>query len=540
MNRSSASLCCALVLAGACSTARSADGDDGDFIYYARLHDTLIGISRRLLLQPRQWPAIQARNHIADPRRIPDGTGLRIPYAWLRTSPESAAVAGVGGTVSLSGRALIVGDRLSQGAVVETGADGSVTIDLADGSTVTLQKSSVLKLDQMVRIDGVEAAHSTQLKLDAGRVEAAVKPHRDVGRFEIITPVAVSAVRGTQFRDAYTAEDTHAATETLEGAVSVGAAAVAVPVPAGYGTRVEQGRAPLPPVVLLPSPDLSLLTPLLSAPEIRLAWPAVAGAAGYRVQLAAGPDFHVLTLDQQVSAPDVMLPLLADGSWWLRVRTIDALGLEGQDGVLPLIRHRLPDTPQPDAPADGARVSAATVPFAWSAATAAAHYRVQVAGDAGFEAPLVELPVAAGLTVNSGELAPGHYRWRVAGVSDTGENGPWSEPRSVVRQPAAPLPDAPVIVAKTLQLHWPAVPGQRYRVQVARDAGFRRTFLDQQVERNELALPRPFPYDYFVRIQLIDRDGSAGEYGPIRPFQVPVPWWAEILAHTVLLLPLVL
>ena len=51
-----------------------------EFVYRARPGDTLIGLSARLLLEPRRWPELQRRNAIADPRRIPLGSRIRIPY----------------------------------------------------------------------------------------------------------------------------------------------------------------------------------------------------------------------------------------------------------------------------------------------------------------------------------------------------------------------------------------------------------------------------------------------------------------------------
>jgi hypothetical protein len=515
-------------------------GGSGEFIYHTRLHDTLIGLSRRLLVEPRKWPAVQSLNRIADPRRIPQGIALRIPYDWLRTTPESAAVAGVGGSVSRGGAALTVGETLAQGSVIETGPDGSVTIDLADGSAVTLQKSSVLTLDQMIRIDGVEAAHSTQLKLGAGRVDATVKPHRDVGRFEIITPVAVSAVRGTEFRDGYSPGSAQATTETLAGAVNVGSPAAAAPVPvsAGFGTLVEQGRAPLAPVVLLPPPDLSQIVPVLTAADVHVSWSPVPGAVAYRAQLADRRDFQVLRADLVASAPAATLAELPDGSYWLRVRSIDALGLEGGDAVLQVTRHPLPDAPQPSLPVDAARLSGIATPFQWAAAAGAQRYHLQVAGDAGFDAPLLDLGSLTATSVSCCDLPPGRYRWRLAGISAAGERGPWSAERSFVRLADAPLPEVPQIVGRTLLIAWQGSPGQRFHLQLARDARFTRVLLDRTVTDPRVALPRPFPFDYFVRVQRVDEEGDAGPYGPARAFTVPVPRWVEIVGHTVLLLPL--
>jgi len=111
-----------------------------EFQYHAQPRDTLIGLGRRLLLEPRRWRELQSRNHIADPRRIPRGAIIQIPYEWLRTGAETASVVNITGAVQQAGAKIAPGDVLPEGSVIETGSDGSVTIDLADGSVVTLQK----------------------------------------------------------------------------------------------------------------------------------------------------------------------------------------------------------------------------------------------------------------------------------------------------------------------------------------------------------------------------------------------------------------
>ncbi len=144
---------------------------EGEFIYHARPRDTLIGIGRRLLIDPRRWPEVQTRNNIADPRHIPLGDEIRIPYSWLRLGSDTATVVAVGGDVRENGHSVTRGQTLSEGDRIETGADGSVTLALADGSVVTLQKLSSLTLGEMRRVTGVEAAHDTRFKLESGRLQ---------------------------------------------------------------------------------------------------------------------------------------------------------------------------------------------------------------------------------------------------------------------------------------------------------------------------------------------------------------------------------
>jgi len=525
-------LICAGTMVGWSSCIAAANGtavSPVDFLYHAAPRDTLIGIGRRLLLEPRRWHEIQQRNGIADPRHIPLGQVLRIPYAWLKLDVESATVVSLAGQVELDGRKLAIGELLPQGSVVRTGSDGSVTLDLADGSVVTLQKSSVLKLDQMVAVTGVASARSIVLKLDAGRVETTVKPHRDVGRFEIITPVAVSAVRGTQFRDSFTDDDAHGTTETLEGSVGVGNDAASVAVAAGFGTRVEPNREPLPPVVLLPAPDLSQVQPVNGDVALNVQWSPVAGARQYRAQVAADAKFRALVVDSLTSSPAVDLTAPPDGEYWLRVRSIDALGLEGPDAVRAFTQHSLPAAPQLMSPAADAKIVGGPAHLAWVPAVGASSYALQVASDPSFNAPLLDRQNLASPASDLAQLAAGRYFWRTRSINTGGEAGPWSAVRSFTQRPDMTMPDARIEGRRVL-VRWQPQPGETYRIQIARDIGFVHAFIDRPVEAAEWSASKPFPGVYYCRVQSIDSDGSGGAYSPPRRFVVPIPLWVKVAA----------
>ena len=512
------------------ATARAATPPDippDEFHYYAQPRDTLIGVSRRLLRDPRRWPEVQRHNHIIDPRRIPPGSILAIPYEWLRLSVESATVTDLAGAVDRDGRSLNPGDRLGPGSVIHTGEDGSVTLDLADGSVVTLHKSSTLELDEMARVAGTDSARSIRLHLRSGRVEARVKPHRDVGRFEIQTPVAVSAVRGTEFRNGFDEADRRSTAETLEGAVGVAGATGSVAIPAGFGTRVEQDRAPLPPVALLSPPNLAGVDERQSAPAVQLQWAAVAGARAYRVQVAAEPGFKSLSEDRAI--PDTAVALsVADGEHWLRVRSIDTLGLEGVDAVRHFTRHRLPPAPALSAPSAGTRVFG-TVHLAWQASEPTPWYAVQVSNDPSFESMVIDrrLETAA---LDLDVLPPGGYFWRVASVSASGESGSWSVPSSFAQRTAPAMPDAPRVHGKQAQFSWRPFAERGYRVQIDADANFANPVVDVRTDDPLLSLPRLFPGVYYVRVQGTDADGSVSAFGPARRFLMPVPLWVKIVA----------
>ena len=508
--------------------AQSTD-PEGEFVYHARPHDTLIGLGRRLLKDPRRWPEVQSRNNIADPRHIPLGDPIRIPYSWLRLGSDTATVIAVSGDVRGGGQSVSVAQALPEGSRLQTGGDGSVTMLLADGSVVTVHKLSVLALEQMRRVTGVEDAHVTQFKLESGRLQTHVKAHGDVGRFEIHTPVAVSAVRGTEFRDAFEPAGGSATTETLEGLVEVSGSGAAVAVPADFGTRVEQGAPPRPPIRLLPAPDLQSIAATNSSTRLHLSWTAVPGASHYRLQLASDSEFHAFLQDAELTDPEVDLPSPADGTYWLRVRAIDEIGLEGHDAVRSFLQHQLPAAPSVVGPLTGANIIGESTIFSWNEPGAGVHYRVQVAKDADFNQMFFERDTGEVTHVNLDHVPSGQYFWRVSATDDRGQSGDWSTVQKYTQRRASPIPHLPEFTRHEMQLRWDPQEGMRYRVQIARNPQFNAPLVDQTVESPNLTTRRYYLGTYYARIQTIAEDGSVAPFGQPLRFEVPVPLWLKIL-----------
>jgi hypothetical protein len=104
-----------------------------------------------------------------------------------------------------------------------------------------------------------------KLFLDIGKTISTIK--KSTGketRFEIQTPSAVAAARGTEFR-AGVDTDVTTRLEVLAGKVDVTAAKSKVEVSAGEGTVVKKDQKPEVPVKLLPPPALMNFQPLYRA-----------------------------------------------------------------------------------------------------------------------------------------------------------------------------------------------------------------------------------------------------------------------------------
>lgn len=505
----------------------AATADDAEHVHLTAPGDTLIGLGRRYLVDPAQWPQLARINRVRDPRRLPIGAGLRIPLRLMRTEPVPAAVLAASGGVRSGSAAVAAGQSLPEGSELATDAEGQVTVRLVDGTWLRLRAGGRLRIDESRRLPAADAVRSG-VRLDQGRVEVQAQPTRG-GQpgFRINTPQGVLAVRGTEFRVAAEAAQTRG--EVLEGVVDVaGRGGAGQRVGAGYGTVVDAAGRVATPLALLPAPDIAGLPALHERPLVRLALPPVPGAAGYRVQVARDERFDELLADVRSATPELRIAGLADGRYPMRLRAVDGNGLEGRDAAATLALKARPEPPLPRAPAPRAVLRGSTVEFAWTASSEAARHRLQLARDDGsetpFAAPLLDLQDLATPAHRADGLPPGAYAWRLGSVRADGDAGPWGdvlrfELRALPPQPAPPAP--PTVGERSIGFFWQGLPGQRFDLQVARDPAFQDRVAEPVPDGTSFELPSPGPGRYFVRLRARDGDGFVGPWSATQYFDVP-------------------
>jgi hypothetical protein len=525
-----AGLCAAVLVALPASAA------EREFAYRTVAGDTLIGLANRFFIDPSQWKILQERNRVANPRAIPVGTQIRMPVEKMRSKPREMEVEVVRGKASGADGALLAGTRLTEGAQVTTAEDGFVTLRLADGTRVTVPSASRVQVERS-RTYGDESIVETVLRLLGGRVDTTVRPQGRSDLFEIRSNRAITGVRGTRFRVAALEGGTVAA-EVLEGRVGVSeeSATGSLEVAGGFGTRIESGRAPLPPVRLLPAPDASNVPPLVERTLFRLPFAAVEGARSYRAQVGQDAEFRAIVSEGVFDSPEARFAGLPDGDYFARIRAVDAAGLEGLDVVRPLKLKAHPEPPFIAGPPDKAKTAASGATVSWSNSTEAATYRLQVSQGADFAKPAIDESRLAKTSVDVGSrLGKGTWQWRVASVRPDGDRGPWSDARSFSIIPEAPAPTAGKDAEGRLTFAWSAEPGQRFQFQLASDEKFSRVEVDRMLEEPKVALEEPGVGEYFFRIRAVEADGFQGPYSATQRIDVyPSPMWLLLL----LLVPL--
>lgn len=521
------------------AVAPQADHWAEHWAYRIQPGDTLIQLAQTYLDERHGWRDLQRLNRVADPYKLPPGGILRLPLAWLQRESAVARVLHVRGEARLlrpgaAATPMAEGMNLQAGDRLQTGPSSSLSLRFADGSRLLLGADSLLNLEQLL-VQGRGALTNTQLRLEQGGADSRVEPGAIVPpRYELRTPSLNLGVRGTEFR--VQAEAGRTVVQVLAGRVAAGSGARPTALAAGQGALAQPG-APLQ-VQALPAPPA--LPPTLRAEQLplRLSWAAAPQARAYRVQLFAEQDFDRLLLDGRVSTPEILWPQAAqlpDGRYSLRLRSIDALGLEGPASESLLQLKARPEPPLWLAP--GAVAYGETLRLQWTEPLSARAYRLQLADKPDFARPLLD---RADLERPALELplAPGRYWLRLASLTRPEDQGPFGPPLAVELRPLPPSPAArePDLDGDQLRLRWVAQPGLRYQLQWSALADFGDAPTPRDVEGDSLLLERPAPGRYYLRLRGVDAQGQAGPWSEAQRLEVPDRRWPWLLLLPALLL----
>lgn len=498
-----------------------------DWLYLTVPGDTLSQIGQAYLKNMRDWPKVQSANGVPIPRHLPANTRIKIPVELLKVTPAPVTVTAVTGNVRYKpegGRfeKLAPGAQLSGGERVLSGPRSSASYRFADGTALTQQASSALTFGRLVAY-GKTGMVSTELSLDGGRLEArAGKQLAPAGGFRVRTPIAVAGLRGTDFRLNLSEDGKFLRNEVTEGAVGIAAQGREVKVEGGYGTLAEAGKPPEAPRPLLPAPAAEGLAALIERLPLTFAWQALPGAAAYRAQVARDAAFTEVLLDDVSPTPSITWnEHLADGAYFLRLRGIDAAGLEGGNRDHAFELDAVPLPPAPLSPALGERLYQHDVAFSWAAAAEAHGYVLQIAPTPEFGTGLIERRLAA-VTRHTETLAEGDWHWRAASLDAAGKARAWSPHRAFRVQP---LPNPPAARASADagrgQFVWSESAGAaRYALELGASADLSAPAVRRETTETTLAVPLEAG-KYYWRIRAIEADGRAGPWGGISPVIVP-------------------
>lgn len=428
----------------------SAHASEADMVWHYSMHpgDNLIHFARAHLINPNDWVKLQRLNHIQDPYRIPIGFILQVPLTLVKQAPASAKVMSVSGQAFLAQDQhtqvpLQIGQALGPGATLVTRDNSKVTLQFADGTLTSLASNATLVLDTMSLYSG-GAMVDTKLRLQQGQAETIANPKHIKGNtMQIITPSAVAAVRGTQFR--VDADDTRTLQATLAGQVSLQAAANEVMVNAGYGSQVEKGQSPMPPTALLAAVDATHFEAQFTRLPVVFDIPPQAAAQSWQGKVATDVAINQLAVETVTDKPQLVFKTLPDGQYYLSVQARDTYGIAGYERVHAFTLNAQPFAPELISPNAGARIGDAQPILKWQPVSNAQAYRLEVAQDADFKHMVEQVRVEDTQYQTTQSLPPATYFWRVASIekqaNGTDDQGPFDQVAQFNVKLAPSIPD---------------------------------------------------------------------------------------------------
>jgi hypothetical protein len=325
---------CALLLLNTSFTF--AGSESGDFSYTVKKNDTIWAICKIYVSDPLCWKKLVEYNQIKIPKYLPPKSIIRIPKTWLKNHSTTALVIAVEGQVNVvrkgnqDQKSLVVGDLLSQEDVVQA-LNGTAMIKFADESRLLLKANSTIRMASLQFYDASQLVN-TRVELLKGRVKALVeKISNKNSRYEIATPAAVAAVRGTEFRVANEKDgngNTVMRTELLTGALAIISDKNNKNIVPGQAVMAVEGEGVFEPVNLLSRPLLEINGARSFSLPYNLQWKPLEGAVSYKIILIADSNqlWEKSTKDTQLT-----LQNLALGSFELLIRGVDSQGFEGRD-----------------------------------------------------------------------------------------------------------------------------------------------------------------------------------------------------------------
>ncbi len=415
-----------LVLMG---TSANAD----DWLYTIKPGDTLSEIcaDKVKFATQRCVARLQAYNAlIKNNKRLRSGTRIKIPVDWLKYPPQSVIAEFVQGEVYFVQPGRTREERLRANAALTMNSkvitrDGSVLLRFADESTLLLKADGEIMLERLSAY-GKFGMVDTSIRLERGNATLKVESQDNKPRFEIITPSAVAAVRGTEFRvSSDPATNDTMRNEVLSGHVAVQAQGVEQAVKKGFGTLAEQGKAPLAPRELLAAPVVKV--PALLTLPYQLSWSKLDGAVNYVLDIFKGDSTEKLLQSLVLDRAKHTLANLQDGTYTLSVRGIDDLGLQGLDAIRSFVKENLLPAPRIDPLA--INPIADQLHISWPAIAGAKSYRVDIGGDPQFNS-IIYSSVVDEHSVMAPLFARHHYFVRAQAID---RHGRPSEPGPVVQ-----------------------------------------------------------------------------------------------------------
>lgn len=501
-----------------------------DWHYTVRPNDTIWKIAQEFLRPPLTWMDLVKHNQLATPKHLAPGTSLSMPVDWLKQQPSPAVATAVSGEAwyrrhhESRAQLLPVNTQLNVGDEIRTGK-GNVLLRFADGSLLRMTDETQLTLNRLTKF-GKTGMADTRMRLEKGNISTSVTPQRDEGsRYEIYTPAAVAAVRGTGFR--LKADQQGTQMEVTDGKVffsTLPPNTASSIIPAGQAVRLFPGSKTFDLIEMLPGPAITANDLQIRKLPLILRWAPVSGAEKYLYQLYRGSPGGELIEEAYTKIPQASFMQLSNGPFTFSVTAISPQGISGlsSEVILNVVLHA--DAAKLIAPANNQRVTADLPEFSWQLPANGELARLEISESHAFDKLVATSEFAQDSNVLPNHLLPpGKYFWRVKTVMGSDAVNV-SEIRDITIVDILPKPKiaSAFYTANNVRLFWkPIVNALAYKIEISEDVNFGSILKDETIYQTSTVVKLSPGKRYYARLIPIPSEYYVAESGPGYELYVP-------------------
>lgn len=492
-----------------------------EWLYTLRPDERFTQVAKELLARGYSPGRLLQFNNLEPDAVLTEGDTIRIPLSWLNRQPDAARVTSVSGAVQLISGATGRKQPLTRHTLIRVGdeivaSSGSATVALADGSEVRLSPDSRLIFNRLTQY-GKSGMVDTRLRLNKGEVHTRVRPVIEGGaRFEIETPSAVAAVRGTAF--ALQTSMAGTSLQVTDGVVDFGAPGQTRRIPAGYSATVSAQRSGQLSIHRLPpAPEVTPLPPTLTELPVKLRW-ANSPAPAHQLDIFEA-DTGRWVESRKLDGNDFDVSLLDNGDYRIHLAALNRRGTAGMPAVVPVTIDLQAEAASLVSPESGSIADDDMPEFRWRLNGKNEVARVEIAEDDSFRELVTSSEWAPETSaLPSRPLQPGQYYWRVV-TEAGGTSVATSNPQPFVVNGS--LPPVRIIsvnyVDNQVRVFWEKVrTAKEYRLQLSEEPEFQNIIKEASLADTTAALRLIPGRRYFVRLKALSDGPLTSRWGPGR------------------------
>lgn len=223
-----------------------------------------------------------------------------------------------------------VGDLFEESHGVRTQEKSYATLAFTDGSNIIVNPNTTAIIRKS-RIDKLDKSADAEITLVSGGLLSKLSASGKEKSNYILNAGTSSTELNTQNFFAENSGDNNVRLSNYDGDAKVSANNVIVIIKKDEGTIVRGNQAPLPPVKLLPAPKYlsSKLDTILYQKDFILNFKEVNKAVSYKVEYSTSYNFDSNVTVKEITTNRLLISDLALGTTFLKVQSVDNLGLKG-------------------------------------------------------------------------------------------------------------------------------------------------------------------------------------------------------------------